>query len=119
VAPNGESRTVSRNTLDRWVRSYRQHGLAGLRDRPRSDQGSTRRHAELIEEAVKLRLEQPARSAAHIAEILSQPHLEGVNPGTTSTRLQKSRARALGAGNRPSALAMSLGPLCVLLVKGD
>ena len=48
TAPDGEPRTVSRNTLDRRIRSYRQHGLAGLRDRPRSDQGSARRHAELI-----------------------------------------------------------------------
>ena len=29
VGPDGQPRPVSRNTLDRWIRSYRQHGLAG------------------------------------------------------------------------------------------
>jgi len=89
VAPDGEPRTVSRNTLDRWIRSYRQHGLAGLRDRPRSDQGSARRHAELIEEAVKLRLEQPARSAAHIAEILSVRYGARIAERTLREQLQR------------------------------
>ncbi len=64
VDPDGQPRAVSRNTLDRWIRAYRQYGLSGLRDRPRSDQGSARRHVALIQEAVQLRLEQPARSAA-------------------------------------------------------
>jgi putative transposase len=89
VGPDGELRTVSRNTLDRWIRAYRERGLAGLRDRPRSDQGSVRRHAELIEEAVKLRLEQPARSAAHIAEILSARHGVRVAERTVREQLQK------------------------------
>ncbi len=74
VGPDGQPHAVSRNTLDRWIRAYRHQGLAGLRDRPRSDQGGVRRHAELIQEAVQLRLEQPARSAAHIAEVLSARH---------------------------------------------
>ena len=30
----GQPRLASRNTLDRWIWSYRQHGLAGLHDRP-------------------------------------------------------------------------------------
>jgi len=89
TAPDGEMRTVSRNTLDRWIRSYREHGLAGLRDRPRSDQGSSRRHADLIDEAVKLRLEQPARSAAHIAEILSARHGARIAERTVREQLQK------------------------------
>ena len=33
-APDGQPRRVSRNSIDRWIRLYRQHGLAGLRDRP-------------------------------------------------------------------------------------
>ena len=37
ATPAGEPRQVSRNTLDRWIRRYRAEGLAGLRDRPRSD----------------------------------------------------------------------------------
>jgi putative transposase len=74
LAPDGQPRPVSRNTLDRWIRSYRQHGLAGIRDRPRSDQGGIRNAGAPIEEAVRLRLEQPARSAAHIVEMLFARH---------------------------------------------
>jgi putative transposase len=74
VAPGGEPRGVSRNTLDRWIRRYRADGLAGLRDRPRSDQGSARISPALFDEAIRLRLEQPARSAAHISEIVRARH---------------------------------------------
>jgi transposase InsO family protein len=73
-APAGEIRQVSRNTLDRWIRRYRAEGLAGLRDRPRSDHGSARVDQALLDEAIRLRLEAPARSAAHISEIIRSRH---------------------------------------------
>ncbi len=73
-APSGEPRQVSRNTLDRWIRRYRAEGLAGLRDRPRSDQGSARVSQALLDEAIRLRLEVPARSAAHISDIIKTRH---------------------------------------------
>lgn len=73
-APSGEPRWVSRNTLDRWIRRYRAEGLAGLRDRPRSDHGSARISPALLDEAIRLRLEVPARSAAHISEIIRTRH---------------------------------------------
>ncbi len=74
TAPSGEPRQVSRNTLDRWIRRYRAEGLAGLRDRPRSDHGRARVDAALLDEAVRLRLEVPARSAAAISEIVRARH---------------------------------------------
>lgn len=74
AGPDGEPHSVSRNTLDRWIRAYRGHGLAGLHDRRRSDQGAVRRHPGLVEEAARLRIEQPARSAAHIADVLAARH---------------------------------------------
>ena len=89
VGPDGQPRLVSRNTLDRWIRAYRQQGLGGLRDRPRSDQGSVRRYETLIEAAVKLRLEQPARSAAHIVEILFARHGVRIPERTLREQLQK------------------------------
>jgi transposase InsO family protein len=72
--PGGEIRAVSRNTLDRWIRRYRAEGLAGLRDRPRSDKGGVRLDQGLLDEALRLRLEVPARSAAHISEIIRTRH---------------------------------------------
>ena len=74
VSPGGDPRAVSRNTLDRWIRRYRSDGLAGLHDQPRSDRGSARLDPALLDEAIRLRLEAPARSAAHIAEIIRARH---------------------------------------------
>ncbi|MGC8634885.1 MAG: helix-turn-helix domain-containing protein, partial [Candidatus Limnocylindrales bacterium] len=74
TGPDGEPRTVSRNSLDRWIRRYRAEGLAGLHDQPRSDQGSARIDPALLDLAIRLRLEQPARSAAHIGEIVRTRH---------------------------------------------
>lgn len=87
--PDGEPRVVSRNTLDRWIRAYRQHGLAGLHDRRRSDSGTVRRRPDLLEEAARLRIEQPARSAAHIADMLAARH--GVRIADRTLREQLAR----------------------------
>jgi len=89
TSPDGEPRIVSRNTLDRWIRAYRQHGLAGLHDRRRSDTGSVRRRPDLLEEAARLRIEQPARSAAHIADMLLTRH--GVRIAERTLREQLAR----------------------------
>jgi putative transposase len=98
AGPDGVPRRVSRTSLDRWIRAYRQHGLAGLRDQPRADRGSVRRHPELLEEAIRLRLEQPARSAAAIADILGELHHVEVAERTLREQFQKrglSRAELL------------------------
>jgi putative transposase len=89
AGPDGEPRVVSRNTLDRWIRAYRQHGLAGLHDRRRSDAGAVRRRPDLLEEAARLRIEQPARSAAHIADVLLARH--GVRIAERTLREQLAR----------------------------
>ena len=89
TGPDGEPRIVSRNTLDRWIRAYRQHGLAGLHDRRRSDAGAVRRRPDLLEEAARLRIEQPARSAAHIGEMLFTRH--GVRIAERTLREQLAR----------------------------
>ena len=89
AGPDGQPRIVSRNTLDRWIRAYRQHGLAGLHDRRRSDTGSVRRRPDLLEEAARLRIEQPARSAAHIADMLLARH--GVRIAERTLREQLAR----------------------------
>ena len=68
TGPGGEVVQVSRTTLDRWVRAYRQGGFAALRPGPRRVEPRT--PAEALELAVRLRKEDPHRSGAHIAEVL-------------------------------------------------
>ncbi len=74
TGPDGVPHVFTRGTLDRWVRAYREQGLAGLRPQPRADQGTVRRQPALLREAEDLRRELPARSAAQISAILLARH---------------------------------------------
>jgi putative transposase len=101
--PNGSDWVVSRNTLDRWLRWYRAQGLEGLKQHPRSDSGVVRRHPELFEEAARLRMEHPARSAAHIADILHARHGIRLSPRTVSDQLRKRGLDRARLSSQPRA----------------
>jgi transposase len=101
--PDGSMRTYARGSIDRWIRAWRARGLDGLRPVPRSDTGQVRRHPELLSEAAALRAEQPARSAAHIADILRARSGIQISKRTIRAHLRREgldRA-ALGAQPRP------------------
>ena len=87
--PDGSTRHYSRATIDRWIRAWRKAGLDGLRPSERSDAGTVRAHPELAEEAVALRLELPARSAAQIATILFHRHGVAVSERTVRDQLRR------------------------------
>jgi putative transposase len=72
-----------------------------LRDRPRSDQGSARLDPALLDEAIRLRLEAPARSAAHISEIVGSRHGVRIAERTLAEQLRRrglTRAELLRDG---------------------
>jgi putative transposase len=87
--PDGSDWVFCRHTVDRWLRAYQAHGLEGLKPKPRADTGVVRRHAELFQEAAALRLEHPARSAAHIADILFARHGVRLSERTVREQLHK------------------------------
>jgi putative transposase len=66
--PSGRLVRVSRDTLDRWIRAWRAGGFDALVPRPR--QPAPRVPAEVIETAVALKRENPARTAAQVRRIL-------------------------------------------------
>jgi putative transposase len=66
--PAGRRVRVSRQTLDRWIRDWRNGGFDALVPSPR--QASQRTPVEVMELAVALRRENPARTAAGIRRIL-------------------------------------------------
>ncbi|MCA1678797.1 MAG: DDE-type integrase/transposase/recombinase, partial [Actinobacteria bacterium] len=66
--PDGRWVRVSRNTLDRWIRAYRQGGFEALVPTPR--RGRNRTPELQLELACSLRREQPARTAAQIHRII-------------------------------------------------
>lgn len=65
---DGEEVTVSRGTLDRWIRAWRQGGFEALKPTGRSVEPRTPQ--ALLALASDLRKENPARTAAHIAEMI-------------------------------------------------
>ncbi|GAA4550206.1 DDE-type integrase/transposase/recombinase [Pseudonocardia xishanensis] len=66
--PAGRRRRISRDTLDRWIRAWRRGGFDALVPDPR--QSSPRLPVEVIEMAVSLKRENPARTAAQVRRIL-------------------------------------------------
>jgi putative transposase len=72
VTPWGERVVVSRNTLDRWIRAYRAGGFEALV--PASRQAEPTTPASVLALAEALRREDPERTAAHVAAIISEAH---------------------------------------------
>jgi putative transposase len=68
TGPFGQPVRVSRPTLDRWIRAWRAGGFDALL--PTARRVSLRTPAEMLELAVALKREAPARTAAQVATIL-------------------------------------------------
>jgi putative transposase len=102
VAPDGRRVRVTRTTLDRWIRAYREGGFDGLVPAPRRVANTT--PERLLELAVALRREQPARTAAQIHRILVEA--EGVAP---SARTIQRHFAAAGLPWKGSQIARALG----------
>ncbi|MGO8725035.1 MAG: DDE-type integrase/transposase/recombinase [Acidimicrobiales bacterium] len=89
TGPDGTPTSVSRPTIDRWIRAYRAGGFAGLQPTPRRVEPRT--PAGLLTLACDLRREDPARTAAHIAEMITASHEWSPHPRTLQRHF-----RALG-----------------------
>jgi putative transposase len=102
LAPDGRRVRVTRTTLDRWIRAYREGGFDGLVPAPRRVANST--PERLLELSVALRREQPARTAAQIHRIIVEA--EGAAP---SARTIQRHLVAAGLPWRGSPVARALG----------
>jgi putative transposase len=96
--PDGEWKMVGRSTLDRWIRDYRAGGFDALvpaerRREPVSD-------VELLDLAVRLKRENPARTATHIVELLVT-ELAGQGRQVPSDRTVQRHFARLGLNVRP------------------
>jgi putative transposase len=102
LTPDGRWVRVGRNTLDRWIRAYREGGFDALVPAPRRVANST--PERVLELAVALRREQPARTAAQIHRIIVEA--EGVSP---SARTIQRHLAAAGLSWKGSQIARALG----------
>jgi putative transposase len=102
LTPDGRWVRVGRNTLDRWIRAYREGGFDGLVPAPRRVANAT--PERLLELAVALRREQPARTAAQIHRIL----VEAEDAAPSARTIQRHLAAA-GLPWKGSQIARALG----------
>jgi hypothetical protein len=90
ATPEGQERSYSRSTLDRWIAAYHRDGLAGLSPVGRADNGRGRVSPELMAEAVRLRRAVPTRSAAQITDIIARAHGLLLSERTVRAHLARS-----------------------------
>ena len=102
LTPDGRWVRVGRNTLDRWIRAYREGGFDGLVPAPRRVANAT--PERLLELAVALRREQPARTAAQIHRILAE-----AEDAAPSARTIQRHLAAAGLPWKGSQIARALG----------
>jgi putative transposase len=103
TGPFGEGVRVSRVTLDRWILSWRRGGFDALL--PSTRYCDPRTSAALLELAVALKREVPARTAAQVSAVL-QAHAGPAgtaNPIPSARTLQRHFAR-LELNTRPGGL---------------
>jgi len=98
IGPNGERVRVSRNTLDRWIRNWRAGGFAALVPAARATEPVT--PAAVLDLAVKLKREAPARTAAQVTKVIAAA--DGWAPSERT--IQRLFAR-LGLNTRPDGSA--------------
>ncbi len=99
--PSSKRTRVGISTLRRYLKQYQQGGFDALRPQERSDKGVARVLApEVLEKAIALRQEQPARTTPMLVELLKRdPELklsQALNAHTLTTHLrQKGKTRRL------------------------
>jgi putative transposase len=98
---------VGVSTLRRYLALYQEGGFAALRPRPRADKGAVRAFPpQVLEAAIALRAEQPARTTPTLVELLKRdPNLKlerAINAHTLTTQLRQRgySRRLLGQATR-------------------
>jgi putative transposase len=82
IGPHGQRVRVGRSTLDRWIRAYRAGGFDALLPAPRARVPRT--PADVLELAVRLKREQPKRSAEQITRIIAATSTGTATPSAST-----------------------------------
>lgn len=99
--PGGRPVTVSRPTIDRWIRAWRSGGFAALA--PPARQVSVRTDAQVLELAAALKRERPERTATQIARILRAQCGWSPSPRTLLRHFERLELNTRPGGRPPQA----------------
>lgn len=105
VGPAGDPVTVSRSTLDRWIRAWRAGGFDALIPPPRHVDPRT--EAAMLDLAVALKRERPERTAAQVGRIIAAE--KGWAPSARTLQRHFARRGLGGRGRDPNAAAQVFG----------
>jgi putative transposase len=117
VGPAGDPVNVSRSTVDRWIRAWRRGGFDALIPPPRHVDPRT--EAAMLELAVALKRERPARTAAQVGRIIVAE--KGWAPSARTLQRHFARHGLGGRGRDPQAPTPVFGrfeALCECLIWG-
>lgn len=101
IGPGGQPVTVSRVSLDRWIRAWRAGGFDALI--PAERQVAPRTDAEVLELAARLKRERPGRTAAHIARIIEAEQGWAPSARTLQRHFARLELHTRPDGNPPAA----------------
>ena len=101
IGPFGQPVTVSRASLDRWIRALRAGGVDALS--PAEQHRAARTDPEVLELAARLKRERPARTAAHIARIIAAEHRLAPSPRTLQRHFARLELNTRPDGSPPAA----------------
>jgi len=96
--PDGQRRKVSRATLWRRWKQYREGGFEALLPKRRKDRGKPRKDRQMIQRAIELKKDQPRRSEESINQFLEREFHEKLPKSTLYRHLKHAGAtrRKLG-----------------------
>jgi len=97
--PFGDPVIVSRGTVDRWVRAWREGGFAALA--PPARQVTPRTGAAVLDMAAGLKRENPARTAAQVGRILEKSCGWSPSVRTLQRHFEKLELRTRPDGSPP------------------
>jgi putative transposase len=115
--PFGEPVTVSRATIDRWIRAWRSGGFAALS--PPARQVTLRTDAQVLELAAGLKRENPDRTAAQVQRILRRTCGWSPSPRTLLRHFDRLELSTRPGGRAPAVFGRFEAPAPNEMWTGD
>lgn len=117
AGPHGDRVMVGRSTLDRWIRAWRTGGFEALVPQARTAEPKT--PAPLLDLAVALKLEVPARTATQVCRIIEADHGWAPSARTIQRHFARRGLNVRPDGRTPEAFGRFEAEVTNALWTGD